>query len=59
MHGEINVQSKVDEGTTVTVALPLAFTPPACSEPSSNIATLTPALRSGSQEQPHQVKKSA
>ena len=28
-HGEINVQSKVDEGTTVTVALPLAFTPTA------------------------------
>ena len=27
-HGEINVQSKVDEGTTVTVALPLTFTPP-------------------------------
>ena len=27
--GEMNVQSKIDEGTTVTVALPLAFTPPA------------------------------
>ena len=27
--GEMTVQSKVDEGTTVTVALPLAFTPPA------------------------------
>jgi len=26
-NGEIKVQSKVDEGTTVTVALPLAFTP--------------------------------
>ena len=54
----MTVQSKVDEGTTVTVALPLAFTPPQ-SEPSSNIATLKPALRSGSQEQAHQVKKSA
>ena len=44
--GEMTVQSKIDEGTTVTVALPLAFTPPA-QQPSSNIATLTPALRSG------------
>ena len=26
--GEMTVQSKLDEGTTVTVALPLAFTPP-------------------------------
>src|ERR1700719_535794 len=51
--GEMSVQSKVDEGTTVTVALPLAFTPPA--QPSSNIATLTPALRSGHADQPLQV----
>jgi two-component system, cell cycle sensor histidine kinase DivJ len=57
-HGEINLQSKVGEGTTVTVALPLAFRPPA-PEPSSNIATLKPALRSGLQDQAHQVKKSA
>jgi cell cycle sensor histidine kinase DivJ len=56
--GEITVQSKIDEGTTVTVALPLAFTPPAA-KPSSNIATLTPGLRSATQEQVHQVKKSA
>ncbi len=56
--GEITVQSKVNEGTTVTVALPLAFTPPP-PRPSSNIATLTPALRSGPSNQPHQVKKSA
>jgi two-component system, cell cycle sensor histidine kinase DivJ len=56
--GEITVQSKVNEGTTVTVALPLAFTPPT-PQPSSNIATLTPALRSGPSSQPHQVKKSA
>ena len=27
--GEMTVQSKIDEGTTVTVALPLTFTPPA------------------------------
>ena len=46
----MTVQSKIDEGTTVTVALPLAFTPPA-PQPSSNIATLTPALRSGPSNQ--------
>jgi two-component system, cell cycle sensor histidine kinase DivJ len=54
----MNVQSRIDEGTTVTVALPLAFTPPA-REPSSNIATLTPSSRSTPQDQAHQVKKSA
>jgi cell cycle sensor histidine kinase DivJ len=57
-NGEINVQSKIGEGTTVTVALPLSFTSQA-REPSSNIATLKPALRSGLQDQAHQVKKSA
>jgi cell cycle sensor histidine kinase DivJ len=62
--GELTVQSKIDEGTTVTVALPLAFTAQAA-QPSSNIATLIPALRSASQDkdkdkdQTHQVKKSA
>ena len=56
--GEISVQSKLDEGTTVTVALPLAFTPRA-GQTSSNIATLTPAVRSTTPEQSHQVKKSA
>ena len=60
MHGgEMNVQSKVDEGTTVTVALPLVFMPPTLREPASNIATLTPATRTASELQPHQVKKSA
>jgi cell cycle sensor histidine kinase DivJ len=60
MHGgEMTVQSKIDEGTTVTVALPLAFTPPAKEPPSSNIATLSPASRSPTQDQAHQVKKSA
>jgi cell cycle sensor histidine kinase DivJ len=57
----MTVQSRIDEGTTVTIALPLAFTPPAA-QPTSNIATLTPALRSPIQEaqdQAHQVKKSA
>jgi cell cycle sensor histidine kinase DivJ len=47
-NGEISVQSKLGEGTTVAVALPLDFAPPAAS--SSNIATLKPALRSGLQE---------
>jgi cell cycle sensor histidine kinase DivJ len=56
--GEMTVQSKIDEGTTVTVALPLAFTPPA-REPSSNVTTLNPAVRSGLPDQTHQVKKSA
>ena len=56
--GEISVQSKINEGTTVTVTLPLAFTPPA-QQPASNIATLTPASRSGPQSQARQVKKSA
>ena len=56
--GEMIVQSKLDEGTTVTVALPLAFTPPE-QLPSSNIATLTPAPRPVKPDQPLQVKKSA
>jgi cell cycle sensor histidine kinase DivJ len=56
--GELEVQSRIDEGTTVTVALPLVFTPPA-RQASSNIATLTPAARSAAQGQVHQVKKSA
>jgi cell cycle sensor histidine kinase DivJ len=66
--GEITVQSRIDEGTSVTVALPLAFTAPAL-KPSSNIATLTPMSRSATQDsaipdqaqqdQAHQVKKSA
>ena len=56
--GEMSVQSKLDEGTTVTVALPLAFTPRA-EQPTSNIATLAPAARSTTPEPAHQVKKSA
>jgi cell cycle sensor histidine kinase DivJ len=56
--GEMTVQSRIDEGTTVAVALPLAFTPPA-EQPSSNIATLNPAARSGHQVKTVQVKKSA
>jgi cell cycle sensor histidine kinase DivJ len=56
--GEMTVQSKVDVGTTVAISLPLAFTPPA-ELPSSNIATLNPALRTGPQDKTYQVKKSA
>jgi cell cycle sensor histidine kinase DivJ len=57
--GEMTVQSRIDEGTTVAVALPLAFTPPAAEQPSSNIATLNPAVRTGSRDKIVQVKKSA
>jgi cell cycle sensor histidine kinase DivJ len=57
--GEMNVQSRVDEGTIVTIALPMVFTPPALRGPASNIATLTPAPRPASEVQPYQVKKSA
>jgi len=54
--GELTVQSKIDEGTTVTVALPLTFT---AREPSSNIATLAPVTRPATPDQTDQVKKSA
>ncbi|WP_225706724.1 sensor histidine kinase [Bradyrhizobium cenepequi] len=57
--GEMSVESKLGEGTTVAVTLPLSFVPPAVQEPSGKIATLKPALRSGLQEQAQQVKKSA
>jgi len=56
-NGEMNVQSTVGEGTTVTVTLPLDFAP--LLTPSNNVAPLKPALRSGSQDQVHQVKKRA
>jgi cell cycle sensor histidine kinase DivJ len=57
--GEITVQSKIDEGTTVTVALPLVFTKPEAPQPQSKIATLMPAARPAQEVQPVQVKKSA
>jgi two-component system, cell cycle sensor histidine kinase DivJ len=56
--GEMTVQSKIGEGTTVVVALPLTFTPqPAQS--SGNIATLKAPLRSAAPDQAHQEKKRA
>jgi cell cycle sensor histidine kinase DivJ len=55
--GEMTVQSRLDEGTTVTIALPLAFAPKV--EPASNIATLNPASRVGAADKNPQVKKSA
>jgi cell cycle sensor histidine kinase DivJ len=57
--GELTVQSRIGEGTTVTVALPLTFTPAA--QPQSNIATLSPASRPSTQDKDktQQVKKSA
>jgi cell cycle sensor histidine kinase DivJ len=57
MHqGEIKVQSRIGEGTMITVALPLEFKP--ATEVVSNIATLPPA-RVISADQARQVKKSA
>ena len=56
--GEMDVQSRVAEGTTVTVMLPLVAvteTRPG----SDNIATLTPAVRAVKQDEIYQVKKSA
>jgi two-component system, cell cycle sensor histidine kinase DivJ len=55
-NGEMNVESRVGEGTTVAVALPLDIAPMLTA---SNVATLTPAPRSESQDQVHQVKKRA
>jgi two-component system, cell cycle sensor histidine kinase DivJ len=55
--GELTVQSRIGEGTTVSVTLPLAYTPP--SKAPSNIATLNPASRQAASDQALQVKKSA
>ena len=52
--GEMTVQSKLDEGTTITIALPVTFAPPTAV---SNIATLIPAARAAANIS--QVKKSA
>jgi cell cycle sensor histidine kinase DivJ len=56
MHGgEMMVQSQIGEGTTVTVALPMVFTPPA-KDSSNNITTLAPQR---AEPQDYQVKKRA
>jgi cell cycle sensor histidine kinase DivJ len=57
--GELTVQSKVDEGTTVTVVLPRVFSKALVVQPQNNVATLTPSVRSAKQEQSPQVKRSA
>jgi two-component system, cell cycle sensor histidine kinase DivJ len=49
--GELTVESKVDQGTTVTVALPIVFSRPPIGRP-GNVATLTPAARSGTRGEP-------
>ncbi len=54
--GEFSVDSRIDEGTTVSVTLPIAFTPPLV-DSSSNLATLAPAPRG--EVQNHQVRKRA
>ncbi len=57
--GEISVQSRIDEGTTVTVMLPLSYARPEPEAPANKITTLMPAARASSQDQSIQVKKSA
>jgi cell cycle sensor histidine kinase DivJ len=57
--GELTLVSKVNEGTTVTVALPLAFSRASARRASNKVAMLTPAIRSGAQDETVQVKKSA
>ena len=58
-NGEIGLQSKVNEGTTVTVALPLVYSPSQALEASNNIAMLKPVPRSATQDHSHKVKKRA
>ncbi|SFH74193.1 PAS domain-containing sensor histidine kinase [Bradyrhizobium sp. Gha] len=57
--GELTVQSKLGEGTAITVKLPLVYTPPQAKPVESKIATLTPLPRHEVQDQSALVKKSA
>ncbi|MES1149425.1 MAG: ATP-binding protein, partial [Bradyrhizobium guangdongense] len=57
--GDVTVQSRIGEGTTVTVRLPLVCAPPLPKPAESKIATLTPAPRHDVLDQPALVKKSA
>jgi two-component system, cell cycle sensor histidine kinase DivJ len=52
--GEIDVQSQIGQGTTVTVSLPVVL-----SRAPNNVTTLNPAPPVGLELQDHQVKKSA
>jgi len=57
MHGgEMTIRSEIGQGTTVAVALPVVFAPPAVVN-SSNVTTLAPPSRGETQD--HQVKKRA
>jgi len=57
MHGgETTIRSEIGQGTTVAVALPVIFAPPAVVN-SSNVTTLAPPPRGETQD--HQVKKRA
>jgi cell cycle sensor histidine kinase DivJ len=56
--GEMSIQSKIDEGTTVTVALPLSPAGPD-GKAGNNITTLAPSVRTTPEAQAFQVKKSA
>ena len=55
--GEMTVDSKIGEGTTVTVALPLSYIAPVEAAEQSNIRQIAPALRSG--QHTYQVRKRA
>jgi cell cycle sensor histidine kinase DivJ len=54
----MTVQSRIGQGTTVIVTLPLTFAP-GPTQSSSNIATLNTPLRAAVPDQAHQVKKRA